>query len=1013
MTSQQAGMRPRWSLCLALAGGVLALGTPVATARAQATGVVRGTVTEEATKSALQDVQVFIVGTRRGSVTNRAGRYMISGVPAGRVTVRTQKLGYAPASSVVTITASDTVTADLRLGVAALALDEVVVTGTPGATEKKVLGNVVSTVKTADILAAAPAPTVAEVLQGRTAGVNVMSQSGAVGTGNNIRIRGSSSLSASYNPVVYIDGIRMNAGAQQSFDNTGAGAQATSAMDAIDPNDIESIEVIKGPAAATLYGADAANGVIQIITKKGRMGQQSVQWSAKVEKGNIEWALDRPKRFWYCTNAQIQNATLYPACAALGANPSPDQRMLINDPLNVPGALREGSTTVYGMSARGGGERYSFYLSADHDSEYGVLYTNYFHRNNGRTNFQVNLLDNLDVAVNASYARTDAQTPLSDNSSNSVLRNAYRDRPSGPWPWQFQYRGLGPDIINQYQNQVQTERYILGTTLNYLPFTWLHNRLTLGADINDQTSRQFYGIDTTGRAPWGATVANGYIAYLLPTTHLWTMDYAGTANATLPKQLTSATSVGVQYTSTWFDEWTTIGQALVANSLNLVGSAATRDALQRKIEQKSFGTYVQQQVGWRDRLFVTGAVRVDNNSAFGSNFKLVTYPKASVSYVISDEGWFHVPQLDQLKLRGAWGEAGNAPAPFTADRAYEATQTAVGETTVNALQTSTYGNPNLRAETGNEIEVGFDASTLGRRLGIEFTYYNKKTQHALVSLPAPASTGYLGTYLANIGEISNVGMELSLNATPVSRPSVSWEANVAVTTNHNKLVTFGTSAFSNVIFGTFANTQEFAPGYPLGAYFATDVKRDASGSPLLDASGKVQLDPTMNYLGPSTPTREISFANTVTLFRNIRLYGYADYKGGYYMWDAIKYVNDRIDLNTWAVNDPAADPIQVQVLQSGATKPDIVRADYIKLRELSVSYTLPARLTSHINAKSVSLTLAGRNLAIWKLKGYPGLDPEVEFWNQTSTTSTQRFDRTDYLGIPMQRRFLVSMNVAF
>jgi hypothetical protein len=309
--------------------------------------------------------------------------------------------------------------------------------------------------------------------------------------------------------------------------------------------------------------------------------------------------------------------------------------------------------------------------------------------------------------------------------------------------------------------------------------------------------------------------------------------------------------------------------------------------------------------------------------------------------------------------------------------------------------------------------VGFDASTLKRRLGIEFTYYNKKTQHALVSLPAPASTGFLGTYLANIGEISNVGLELSLNATPIQRQNLSWEANLALTTNHNKLVTFGTNAFNNVIFGTFANTQEFAPGFPLGAYFATDVKRDVSGAPLLDANGKVQLDPTMKYLGPSTPTREVSLSNSLTLFKNVRLYGYADYKGGYYMWDAIKYVNDRIDLNTWDVNDPNADPIHVQVLQSGATKPDIVRADYIKLRELSLAYTLPQRLTSHINAKSVTFTLAGRNLKIWKLKGYPGLDPEVEFWNQTSTTSTARFDRTDYLGIPMQRRFSVSMNIAF
>ena len=997
---------------LALAGGALALIASAAVADAQATGVVRGTVTESATGSGLSDVQVFVVGSRRGSLTNRTGRYVISGVPAGRITIRTQKLGYAPSQTILTLAPSDTASADFRVTVAALALDEVVVTGTPGATEKRVLGNVVSTVKTADIVAAVPAPNVAEVLQGRTAGVNVMSQSGAVGTGNNIRIRGSSSLSASYNPVVYIDGMRMNSGAQQSFDNTGAGAQATSAMDAVDPNDIESIEVIKGPAAATLYGADAANGVIQIITKKGRMGQQSVQWSATAEEGNIEWALARPKRYWYCTDAEIGNATLYPACAALPANPSADQRMLVNDPLNEPGALREGSTTTFGLSARGGGERYSFYLSADHDAEDGVLYTNFFKRNNGRANFQVNLLENLDVAINAGYARTDAQTPLSDNSSNSVLRNAYRDRPSGPWPWQYAYRGLGPNIINQYQNEVQTERYILGTTVNFQPRGWFHNRMTLGADINNQTARNFYGIDTTGRQPWGATVANGYVAYLLPTTHIWTVDYAGTANATLPKQLTSASSVGVQYTANTFDEWTTIGQGLVANSLNLVGSAATRDALQRRIEQKSFGTYVQEQVGWRDRLFVTGAVRVDNNSAFGKNFKLVTYPKASVSYVISDEPFFHLPYVDQFKLRGAWGEAGNAPAPFTADRAYEATQTAVGETTVNALQTSTYGNPNLRAETGNEIEVGFDASTLSRRLGIEFTYYNKKTQHALISLPAPASTGFLGTYLANIGEISNVGLELSLNATPVQRPNVSWETNLALTTNHNKLVTFGTSAFNNVIFGTFANTQEFAPGYPLGAYFATDVKRDASGAPLL-ANGKVQLDPTMKYLGPSTPTHELSLSNSITLFKNIRLYGFADYKGGYYMWDAIKYVNDRIDLNTWAVNDPGADPINVQVLQSGATKPDIVRADYIKLRELSIAYTLPQVFISKVNAKSVTISLSGRNLAIWKLKGYPGLDPEVEFWNQTSTTSTARFDRTDYLGIPMQRRFTVSTNIAF
>src|SRR5438270_10137588 len=316
-------------------------------------------------------------------------------------------------------------------------------------------------------------------------------------------------------------------------------------------------------------------------------------------------------------------------------------------------------------------------------------------------------------------------------------------------------------------------------------------------------------------------------------------------------------------------------------------------------------------LGWRNRLFVTGAVRVDNNSAFGSNFKFVTYPKASVSYVISDESWFHLPTVDQLKLRAAWGEAGNAPQPFTAVRAYAATQTAVNDVAVNALQPQSYGNPNLRAETGSEVELGFDASALSGRIGAEFTYYNKLTKDALVTVPAPPSTGYVaqggapGTYLANLGQIKNAGLELTLHGTPLQTRILGWESALTLSTNHNKLVTFGTG-FNTISFGTFAVNQEFAAGFPLGAYFATDVNRDASGNPIL-TNGAMTVDPTMRYLGPSEPTREASLSNTFTLFKNLRLYGFFDYKGGFYLFDGIKYVNDRLDLNTFAVNDPNAD----------------------------------------------------------------------------------------------------------
>jgi hypothetical protein len=666
---------------------------------------------------------------------------------------------------------------------------------------------------------------------------------------------------------------------------------------------------------------------------------------------------------------------------------------------------------------RGGTDRFSYFLSGDHDGENGVLYNNYFRRDNGRANFQASILESLNLGVNVAYARTFAQEPLSDNSSNSIIRNAYRDRPSGPFPWQAEYRGLGPAIANQYDNEVGTERYIFSSTANFQPFSWFQNRLTAGVDINNQRSENFYGIDTTGRAPWGATLANGQISYILPNTHLWTVDYAGTVNSNIPKfsDLTSATSVGVQYTNLEADAWQTTGTGLVANSLNLVDAAATTSAAQTFSQQKSLGTYVQEMLGWRNRLFLTGAVRVDNNSAFGSNFKFVTYPKASVSYVISDEKFFHIPTIDQLKLRAAWGEAGNAPQPFTAVRAFAATQTAVNDVAVNALQPQAYGNPNLRAETGSEVELGFDASALNGRMGAEFTYYNKITKDALVTVPAPPSTGYVaqgtatGTYLANLGKIGNAGVELTLHGTPIAARNLGWESALTLSTNHNKLITFGTG-FNTITFGTFAVNQEFAAGRPLGSYFYTDVVRDASGNPVL-TNGNMTVDPTLKYLGPSEPTREASFANTFTIFKNLRLYGFLDYKGGFYLFDGIKYVNDRLDLNTFAVNDPNADPLRTKYLESGATLPDIVRADFIKLRELSLTYTLPSKWSQHAGVQAARIGVSGRNLAIWKLHGYPGLDPEVEFFNAVGGTPTSLFDRTDYCSIPMLRRFIFSMNL--
>jgi outer membrane receptor protein involved in Fe transport len=467
----------------------------------------------------------------------------------------------------------------------------------------------------------------------------------------------------------------------------------------------------------------------------------------------------------------------------------------------------------------------------------------------------------------------------------------------------------------------------------------------------------------------------------------------------------------MQFNQSKLESYTSEGKGLVADALNTVGAAATKNADQDLINQNSLGFYVQEQVGWRERLYVTGAVRVDNNSAFGDEIKLVTYPKASVAYVISDESFFRLPYVNQLKLRAAWGEAGNAPAPFSATRAYEPTVTTQGDIAVNQVRTSTYGNPNLKAETGSEIELGFDASLLNGRAGIEVTYYDKTTKDALVTVPAPPSTGFIGTYLSNIGEIKNAGLEVAINGTPISGRNFSWDARMTFATNANKLVSFGAD-INEIFFGEFANVQKHKAGYPLGGVWASDVQRDASGKPVLDANGKVipQLA-TNHYVGSSLPTREMSLTNTLTLPGNFRVYGYLDYKGGYYGWEALWSVRDRLDRNTFEVANPNADPVQVQVLQSGVTAPYINRADFVKLRELSLTYTLPQVVLRHAGLKGASVIVSGRNLAIWKLKNYRGMDPEVNFANQTSTNG--QFYRTDYGSVPMLRRIVTSLNLTF
>jgi TonB-linked SusC/RagA family outer membrane protein len=983
---------------------------------AQDSGTVRAVVTDAVTMRPLSGAQVQIEGTGLGGLANANGQVLIVNVPAGTYTARAIVIGYGTTEQEITVAAGQVTSVDFQLRQQALELDALVVTGTAGATQKRALGNAVSSFSVEEVTQAVPVVDAQQLLQARTPGLTLISDGGAAGDGSAIRLRGSGSLNAQFEPIIFVDGVRVAGGTNSFDDQCGSVTHCTDALDFLNPQDIESIEVIKGPAAATLYGAQAAAGVIQIVTKKGTAGQRGIQWQASMDAGTSDWALQRPITYWQCSESNVDPTSSYEGCHGLAPG-----TVLEYDPLTAnsfalrgnPGSPDDNGAGMYAMnlSARGGGELFNFFISAETTNEQGVYHNNYSRRRGGRANFGFTPSEEINFNVNVGYVRNHVRMPLSNNSSNSILRNGMRGRANALFQFEEGYRNFGPTLANEWNTQTRTERFTLGSTINYQPFSWFQNRLILGLDRQGREVSDFTSPESQWASVSGPPRGIGFIDITTPTVHIWTLDYAGTLSNDINEDLGSAFSFGVQLNRTTQESFGAQGEGLVSGNLNLVGSAAVTFGDQNFQEQTALGFFVQEQVSWRDRLFATAAVRVDDNSAFGRDFSLVVYPKAQLSYVISEEDFFDYDFVDELKLRGAWGQAGNPPAPFTADRTYGPGVAVDQGQIVNILRPESFGNPDLQAETGSEIEVGFDASLLEGRLGVEFTYYNQTTRDALISIPDPPSSGFNGSHFINVGEISNTGIELLLESTPVYRRNFQWDATVALATNNNELVSWGGAPLTEVSFGSFAQVQKHIPGYPLGGFWAQDVERDGNGNPIL-TDGDVTLTDE-EFIGPSLPTLEIGLTNTFTLFDDFRVFANLDYKGGHYQWCAICSIRSRFDRNTFTINRADADPAEVALVRSRQTRRWIQEADFLKLRELSLSYQLPGDLLGNVGVNNATLIVSGRNLWMWTTyefddqEGLGSPDPEVNF------SSLSAFGRTDYASIPMLRQFAVSFRLSF
>jgi TonB-dependent starch-binding outer membrane protein SusC len=918
------------------------------------------------------------------------------------------------------------VTRNFTLSDQALTLDAVVVTGSPtGQATRREVPNTVSTIETAEVVERnSSIVNISSVLQSRVPGLQVMTQSGTEGTSPRVRIRGISSINAGSSPIYVIDGVRMAGGSLTAFGVSGA---SLSASDAIHPADIESIEVIKGPAAATLYGADAANGVISITTKKGRPGQQRVQVSSRVTYGEQDFTGRTFTNYTLCTQARIDqrfpgndvlraNLPVYPGCQGQSAN-----SIISGDILaEANNALRTGHTRTYSVGATGGGERFGFYLSGNLDNNDGVVYNNEFQRISARSNFVIAPSDKLDANVNVGFYRTDVNLPLSDNASNGLTRNANRGTPGRRNAFDVGWLGLSPTEINAYDNRTRMDRFLVSSVVRWQPFTWFQHRLAGGFDYNNRINEVFFardaaglnnGCTSAGFCPYGPTAASGSRDQIRPTDRLYTVDYAGTITNHLPRDVSSTLTFGSQLIATNFGYVQTASSGFAPGGVTLIGRGTTNTSTEEVTEQRTVGFFVQETVGWRDRLFITAGLRSDDNSAFGDEFSVVVYPKVGASYVISEEPWFNVPFVDQFRVRGAWGRAGNAPAPYSADRTY-IPSTGVGSdnTPVQGLFTNSFGNPNLKAETGEEYELGFDGSLLNGRVALDFTYFNKTTADALIPVPTPPSGGFPGNVNQNVGEINNRGTELTVSVMPIERENFSWETRIAHGTLRNRFVSFG-GVREEPIYGGFSVAGTgviLAPGKALGTLFGTEISTDpATGAYLRNPNGTLVVNRDTVFFGGALPTRTLSWENNFRMFRNLRFSVQLDHQGGHYQLNLTRRTRTFDGLVRETILTPtstAADSLAREVLLSGAGAQYIEKADFVKLREVSASYSLPSRFTRNFGSDEVIFSLSGRNLHTWT--DYTGTDPEVNA------------DNSDFLlaetnAIPPTRRVTASILVRF
>ncbi len=974
---------------------------------------ISGRVTDSSTQDGLAGVNVVIEGTTTGTITDIDGNFRLQ-FSEQNPTLVFSFIGYL--SKKVSLGGQTTVNVSLEEDVTNL--EEVVVTGLASSVKRSNLANAVSTVSAEELVETTSPQTLDNALYGKVPGVNMIANGGAPGGGINVQLRGISTLGAgSSQPLYIIDGVYVDNSTMQTGRTLVSGAgggssnatqdDASSRIADLNPDDIESVEILKGPSAAAIYGTRANAGVIIITTKRGKAGQTKV--SLKQDIGFAQALNLLGTDPW--NPAKIN--TFFGEGTAQSEQELEAYQQAVNE-----GRVTDWEKEFYGetallsntqVSISGGDAKTIFYISGGARSEEGIIKNTGFDRYSFRANLEHKLNDNITIKSGSNYVRSETKRGFTGNQNdtggsigyNIAYLPSYADifpDAQGNYPINPYFNDNPLAIRDLGVNDSQVDRFIQSFNLDANLWSNANSFLKFSARG---------GIDYVS--------GNGMIYFSEVLQHQQALANPGdvvtstqdnfnsnlqgflTFNTTVGNNINFNTQIGTVRLFQTQDILLDRGRGLSGGQTNLRWAKVTSVLAQEEQRITDIGLVAQEEINWDDKIIGTLGVRFDKSTLNRDQEKFYPFPKASVAVNISKFDFWNVQAVNQLKVRAAYGETGGLPkfgrtfASLTPQLIGNQLGGQVAAGTLNARDV----DPNLEPETASELEFGLDASFLDGRLGIEFTYYNKEVRDLILDLQPAESTG-ITAIATNAADLTNKGLEIALNTYPVRTNNFTWFSKFIYWKNDSEITRLDIPEFLSGSFG----------GGSLGKYLIAEGFSPTTvvGTPVNTETGRLTI------YGDAQPDFQMSFFNQINFLQNFDLTFLFHWKSGGENINLSNFLSDGGGTTTDWSEDSDGDGVpngrdRVDEYGPGAAQ-FIADASYVKLRELGLYYTIPQTLVENSFIDRVKIGVSGNNLLLWS--DYPSYDPEVSNFGSDPLNST-----VEVTPFPSSRRIFFHVQLDF